>query len=284
MRFGYNTNGFAHHRLDDALTILAELGYRSIALTLDYRALDPYDPDTARQLPPIRERLQKLGLAVVIETGARFLLDPRRKHQPTLLSADPAERERRLDFLRRAVDIAAELEAEAVSFWSGAVTEAASDEISMNRLVEGCRRLCEHAERRNIRLAFEPEPGMFVDTMTRWTELHRRVGHPFFGLTIDIGHLHCLGETPIAPYLHRWREWLWNVHIEDMRYGVHDHLMFGEGEIDFTKVLSALADIDYGGGVHIELSRHSHDAVETARRALSFLQTISGQNSSEPEA
>lgn len=271
MRFGYNTNGFAHHRLDDALTILAELGYRSIALTLDYRALDPYDPDTARQLPPIRERLHNLGLAVVVETGARFLLDPRRKHQPTLLTTDPAERERRLDFLRRAVDIAAELDAEAVSFWSGTATDMVSDEDSMNRLVEGCRRLCEHAEQRNIRLAFEPEPGMFVDTMTRWAELHRRVGHPLFGLTIDIGHLHCLGEAPFAPHLHRWHEWLWNVHIEDMRYGIHDHLMFGEGEIDFAEVLSALAEIGYGGGVHVELSRHSHDAVETARRALSFL-------------
>lgn len=271
MRFGYNTNGFAHHRLDDALTILAELGYRSIALTLDYRALDPYDSDTAQQLPLIRDHLRRLGLAVVVETGTRFLLDPRRKHQPTLLSVDPVERERRLDFLRRSVDIAAELDAEAVSFWSGTATEAARAELSMDRLVEGCRRLCEYAERRNIRLAFEPEPGMFVDTMTRWAELHRRVGHPLFGLTIDIGHLHCLGETPIAPHLHRWREWLWNVHIEDMRYGFHDHLMFGEGEIDFAEVLSALAEIDYDGGVHVELSRHSHDAVETARRALAFL-------------
>ena len=92
MRFGYNTNGFAHHRLEDALTILAELGYRSVALTLDHHALNPYDPDTSRQLPLIRERLRSLGLGVVIETGARFLLDPWRKHQPTLLSSDAEER------------------------------------------------------------------------------------------------------------------------------------------------------------------------------------------------
>ena len=273
MRFGYNTNGFAHHRLDDALTILAGLGYRSVALTLDHHVLNPYDPDTPRQLPKVRNELLELGFRVVIETGARFLLDPWRKHQPTLLSADAVQWARRLDFLRRAVDTAAALDADAVSFWSGKPSEPTDDGVLMDRLVEGCRQLCDHAADRQVRLAFEPEPGMFLDTMPRWAELHERVTHPSFGLTIDIGHLHCLGETPTAPYLRRWRDCLWNVHIEDMRRGVHDHLMFGEGEIDFAEVFGALTEIGYTGGVHVELSRHSHDAVETARRALAFLQT-----------
>jgi sugar phosphate isomerase/epimerase len=271
MRLGYNTNGFAHHRLEDALTILAELGYQSVALTLDYHALNPYDPETPQQLPRIRDRLRDLNLAVVIETGARFLLDPWRKHQPTLLSADAEQRERRLDFLRCAVDTAAFLGADAISFWSGTAMEPASEESLMERLVAGCRQLCEHAERRQVRLAFEPEPGMFIDTMTRWAELHEQVAHPQFGLTLDLGHLHCLGETPVGPYLRRWRDWLWNVHIEDMRRGVHDHLMFGEGDMDFAEVMASLAETGYTGGVHVELSRHSHDAVETARRSLAFL-------------
>src|SRR5438034_11464784 len=103
MRFGYNTNGFAHHRLEDALPILADLGYDSVALTLDYHALNPYDPDLDRQLVIVGNLLHKLNLRSVIETGARFLLDPWRKQQPTLLSPEPEQRARRLDFLRRAV-------------------------------------------------------------------------------------------------------------------------------------------------------------------------------------
>jgi sugar phosphate isomerase/epimerase len=273
MLLGYNTNGFAHHRLEDTLEILAGLGYQSVALTLDHHALNPYDPDLPKQLATVRQLLDRHCLHAVIETGARFLLDAWQKHQPTLLSTDSGQRERRFDFLRRAVDIAVELRADVVSFWSGARTFE-SDETMMRRLVEGCRRVIEYASQQGIRLAFEPEPGMFIDSMDKFATLYEHVRDPWFGLTIDIGHLHCQEEVPIADQLRRWRHLLWNVHIEDMRRGVHDHLMFGDGEIEFGPVLRALDEIGYKGGVHVELSRHSHDAVNTARRALDFLQKV----------
>ena len=138
----------------------------------------------------------------------------------------------------------------------------------MERLVDSCKELCDHAAEQSVKLAFEPEPGMFIDTMPRFAELHERVAHPSFGLTLDLGHLQCLGELPIAPHLRGWKERLWNIHIEDMRRGVHDHLPFGEGEIGFAEVLGTLRETGYRGGVHVELSRHSYDAVETARRAM----------------
>ncbi len=271
MRLGYNTNGFAYHRLEDALAILADLGYQSVAITLDYHALDPYAPDLPGRVATVRALLSRLRLSGVIETGARFLLDPRRKHQPTLVSPEPEGRERRLDFLRRAVDIAGELEADAVSFWSGAPTQAEPAETLQRRLIDGCLALADYADKRQVRLAFEPEPGMVVDTLAKFRELREQVAHPLFGLTMDIGHVHCMDEGPIADRLREHRDHLWNIHLEDMRRGVHEHLMFGEGEIEFAPVFAALAEIRYSGGVHVELSRHAHDAVETARRAREFL-------------
>ncbi len=271
IHLGYNTNGFAHHRLEDSLTILAELGYTSVAVTLDHFALNPLNPAWLTDCDDMRRLLDNLGMRCVIETGARFLLDPRRKHQPTLLSATDDERSRRLDFLRRSIDVAARLRADAVSFWSGTAIDGASDDVCWSRLIDGCRALCDEAVRSNVKLAFEPEPGMFIDTMPKFAELHRRVSHAHFGLTLDVGHLHCQGELPIAPHIHLWKDWLWNVHIEDMRRGVHDHLMFGEGEMEFPPIFRALEEAGYAGGVHVELSRHSHDAVTTARKALEFM-------------
>ncbi len=244
IHFGYNTNGFAHHRLEDALPILAELGYASVAITLDHHALNPFADNAAQECDAIARLLDKFALRCVIETGSRFLLDPRRKHQPTLLSPDPLERGRRLDFLIRSIDIARRLNADAVSFWSVTPSDDAPEATLWARLAEACKVLCEVAERNDVRLAFEPEPGMFIGTMPKFAELHARVNHRRFGLTLDVGHLHCQGELPIAAHIHQWKDWLWNVHIEDMRRGVHDHLMFGEGDMDFPPILRALAEID----------------------------------------
>lgn len=39
MILGYNTNGFAHHRLADAVEVIAELSYGGVAVTPHYGAL-----------------------------------------------------------------------------------------------------------------------------------------------------------------------------------------------------------------------------------------------------
>jgi L-ribulose-5-phosphate 3-epimerase len=274
-KLGYNTNGLTGHRWSDALALIAETGYRAVALTLDHHLLDPFAADLGSQIAAVHAKLQALGLSSVIETGARFLLDPRAKHEPTLMSPTVAERAVRIDFLKRSIDIADELGSECVSFWSGTLREPIGEDAAFARLAAGCREVLDYADRRQVQLAFEPEPGMFLDTMARYRQLLERVDGPRFGLTIDIGHLHCLGEVPIAAFLREWADRLANVHIEDMRQGVHEHLRFGEGEIDFAPVLATLREIGYSGCVNVELSRHSHMAPEVLRESFAFLQRLS---------
>jgi sugar phosphate isomerase/epimerase len=277
MFLGYNTNGFAHHRLEDAVEIISELGYQGVAWTPDVHHVDPLSPNFLRESGAFSDLCGNRGLKVIIESGARFVLDPRVKHQPTLISADGEGRRRRLDLLSRHIVLASRETLHdrggvgCVSFWSGTATESAAPSELMSRLVDGCKRLADYAADREIRLAFEPEPGMFIDTMDTFAELHARVNHPAFGLTVDVGHLVCNGELPVSKHLEAWKHVLWNVHIEDMRAGVHDHLMFGEGEVDFADVFAGLRAANYAGGVYVELSRHSYDAVNTARKAKAFL-------------
>jgi len=274
MLLGYNTNGFAFHRLEDCVAILADIGYRSVALTLDHHHLNPYDPDHAVRTQRLKRLLNSRGLACTMETGARFLLDPWRKHQPTLLSAKPEDRRRRIDFLRRAIETAANLEADSVSLWSGSADDSADAAGLWQRLEAGLAGALRIAERHNMRLAFEPEPGMFIETMGQFEALHRRLDHPLFGLTLDVGHVHCLGDGCLLDHLRNWHPMLFGVHLEDMRRGRHEHIFFGEGEIAFPETIDHLRTVGYNGPVHVELSNHSSTAVETARRAYEYLTAL----------
>jgi L-ribulose-5-phosphate 3-epimerase len=270
LRFGYGSNGFADHRLADVLAILADLGYSGIALTLDHQHLDPYASDLSEQVKRLAGQLDVLGLAVVVETGARYLLDPWRKHQPTLLSGQG--REERIDLLVRAVNIAADLGAEAVSCWSGSAPEDLPPEIAWDRLLSGCAPVVAAADAAGVPLGFEPEPGMFIDTLSGFAELRSRLGEPpALGLTLDVGHCRCLEREPVPDCVRRAGRYLVHVQIDDMRRGVHEHLEFGKGEIDFPPVLKAIAEAGYRGLVSVELPRHSHAAPVIARESLDFL-------------
>ncbi len=276
MKLGYNTNGLAHHRLVDAIDLLADLEYQSVAITLDAGVLDPYDGQETlrRQIAQARSALDRRGLSRVVETGARYLLNPRVKHDPTLMDPDPARRAVRSDFLHRAIDLAAALGAEAVSLWSGCVPDDPAPSAGLDRLAEGLRPLLAHAERVNIPLAFEPEPGMFIDTLDQFARLDERIRHPFFQLTMDVGHVHCLDEGDIPALVRAWGPRIVNVHIEDMVRGVHEHLMFGEGTMNFPAICQSFHEIGYPGGLHVELSRHSHQGVEAASSAALFLRPL----------
>ena len=275
LRFGYGTNGFADHRLDDALAVIADLGYDGVALTLDVRHLDPFAPDLRRAVDRTAARLAALGLTVVIETGARYLLDPWHKHQPTLVSATAGAR---VDLLVRAVRIAADLGAQAVSFWSGTAVDHAPEDVLWDRLVRGCEEVIRAAAARDVTLAFEPEPGMFVDTLDRYDRLAGLLGEPeHFGIMLDIGHCRCLEPLPVPDCVRRAGRRLAGVQIDDMRRGVHEHLEFGTGEIDFPPVLAALDDVGYRGLIAVELPRHGHAAPAVARRSIEFLKAAEGR-------
>ena len=141
LRYAYNTNGLTSHRLGDALALLADTGYAGVALTLDVVHLDPFAPDAFVQAEALRRRCDELGLGVVVETGARFLLDPRVKHEPTLVTADAEGRARRLAYLRLACDLAGVLGAEAVSFWAGVPRPGVDRAQAWGWLADGVRAL-----------------------------------------------------------------------------------------------------------------------------------------------
>jgi L-ribulose-5-phosphate 3-epimerase len=274
MLIGYNTNGMSHHDPFDALELLADVGYQSVAITIDHGWLSPRDPQSDVQIQRVKHFLKSHGLGSVIETGARFLLDPHEKHAPTLLDPDPDRAQIRIDFLKYCIDVGVELESDCVSLWSGIKPGQSSFNVAVDRLARNLSTVLNYAEDRGIDIGFEPEPGMLIDSTGRFERMIHLVDSPRLKMTMDIGHLFCLSEVPIVNYIEKWQDYLVNIHIEDMQAGVHDHLMFGDGQIYFPPVIESLLNVGYAQGLHIELSRHSHMAAEIVRNAFDFLNPI----------
>ncbi len=270
MILGYNTNGFSSHSLPVAIDILAELGYLSIAITLDFHALNPFAPDWKADCAAIRSQLERTGLVPVIETGARFLLDPRRKHLPNLLSESESDRDKRIDFLCRSVDVAHEVGAKVVSLWSGAASCPASQDELDARLVTGLAKVCNKAASLGITIGFEPEPGMHIESMQDFDRISEQFSHSAFALTLDLGHAH-LTEESVQATIETYLDRVVNVHVEGMRRPTHDHLVPWDSGYNVKAALERLTALGYKGPATLELSRSSHDVVRIATKAIEFL-------------
>lgn len=269
---GYGTNGLADHPLPAALDLLDDAGYDAVALTLGFPHLDPLSAPPG-DVEAVGTRLAAMrdgaGAAVVVETGTRYLLDPARKHRPTLVDPDA---DARMRYLARAVDVAAELGATCVSFFSGVLPAGDRPAEGRARLLGRLPALLEHAAARGVALALEPEPGMHVETVEDGLRLLRDLGDPpGLGLTVDVGH--CLVVEPggVDGALRAAAPVLRNVQLDDMPRTHHEHRPFGEGDLDLPATLATLADIGYRGVAAVELPRHSHAAPDLVTASITTL-------------
>ncbi len=272
LKYGYISNGFQDHSLEQMVQVLKRCGYQAVGLTLDHMHLDPFRL-TRADLREVKSLLARARLEVVVETGARYYLDAFRKHRPSLVSIDPRGRKQRLAYYQRALDLAAELEAHVVSLWSGVVQPGVDSERAWGWLVGGLEELVDSAERRGLLIGFEPEPGMLVEDLAGFAELKRRIPHPSLKLTLDIGHLAITEAEPLEAHIRTWADEIVNMHIEDIKDRVHLHRPFGEGDLNFRPILQVIQEIGYSRPVLVELSRNSADAPVQAQRSILYLRS-----------
>ena len=293
LRYAYNTNGCAHHRLHEAVALIADAGYAGVALTLDWQHLDPFAHDWRRQTDRLATELSRRGLGCVVETGARYLLDARTKHEPTLISATAAGRARRVAFLKRALEIQVALGAETVSCWAGVNRAAHPTDRALGYLRDGLAEVLDYADAVGGELSFEPEPGMLVETNAQFELLARALdpGGERLRLALDLGHVWVTGETfpevartELAPAaaVYRFAERLGTVAVEGMDRGVHVHRPIGEGDMPVAPLLAALREVGFRRLVTVELSRESPRAHEAIPESIERLRALGKQAADAP--
>lgn len=280
MKLAFSTNAYLNFSLPEAVRRLARIGYAGVEIMADVPHAWP-----AYLLPEQKQAIRQ-ALAdhqVVISNINAFMMhavdDPRQKYwHPSWIEPDPHYRRIRIEHTKRALTLAKELGAPCITTEPGGPVEPGTSWATALKLfVEMIKPVADHAEKEGVLLLVEPEPGLLIETCDQFLEFMRHIDSPAVAMNYDIGHAYCVKDDP-ATTIPRVAKFIRHFHLEDIAATrVHQHLIPGEGAIDFKAALQAIRAMKYQGWVTIELYPYIADPDVAARTALSRVQQILSQ-------
>jgi sugar phosphate isomerase/epimerase len=248
LRIGFRTAGFASWPIERALRALAEIGYGSVELCLEHRETRPGDMTPAR-CREVAALLRDLGLRLSSVSYHGDRRPAQEQAESHLLAGEVAER----------------LECP-VLVLNTTRREPGREAEQMGEAVALARRLLERG-RREVLLAYEPEPGLVIGGTAQVVEFMRRVGSPRVRVNLDVGHAH-ITERSAMHAIATLGSAIVHTHIEDIAGKVHHHLVVGDGELDFAALRRAFEAAGYGGAYTVDLFDLGDDQQEAAQRCF----------------
>jgi sugar phosphate isomerase/epimerase len=275
-RLAFATNAFKRTDVIAAVRAIAAIGYRGVEVMADAPHMRP-DTFTDRQAGELRRVIDGEGLAVSnVNNFTGFAFDDGDTYHPTWVEPAAADRQRRIDFTRRAIELTARIGGDRLSLQPGG-PYVGRDRDELDRLyAEGLGACVDTARACGVTLGVEPEPGLLIERAAQFAEFKRRhfADEPRVVMNCDIGHHYCVGEPP-ERVIEDHAAWIGHVHVEDIAASrVHQHLVPGDGAIDFDAVFRALDGIGYDGWITVELYPFTGGAEQVARRAFDHLRPL----------
>jgi sugar phosphate isomerase/epimerase len=275
MRFAYSSNAYTRFSIEETIERIAGLGYGGLELLADVPHAWPAGLLPAR-IQAIRACLYRFGLGIANVNAFMMnaVADPRHPYwHPSWIEPDANYRAIRREHTKRALHLAAELGAKSIQTEPGGPlqvgqTWSAAAELFYQELMP----CVEIAEKLEVFLLLEPEPGLLVERFEQYLEFAGRVNSPWLGLNFDIGHAFCVGDTP-EQWVARMAPHTKHYHIEDIAADRrHAHLVPGHGAIDLGATLRQIETTGYDGWVTVELYPYIDDPDAAGREAKAYLE------------
>lgn len=282
-RLAFSTNAFKQTTAEAAIDAIAQIGYAGCEIMADQPHFTPTEL-SSNEVLRLADRIEDRGLqASNINAFTGFFAAEGDRptgdtYHPTWLDDDPERRNIRVNHTLASIRLAATFGAGTVSLQPGGPTIGTGlcRDLALERFAEGVSQCLPMARELGVTVAIEPEPGLLLQTSDEFLTFKRR----FFAaerlvlMNFDVGHAFCVGEDPATVARDLAGEYA-HVHLEDIAASrVHQHLVPGDGAIDFAALFAALDDAGYTGWVTVELYPFLNDAAGVARRAYSYLHNL----------
>jgi protein FrlC len=274
MRLAFSTNAFVRFSLDQALRDIRAAGFAGVEILADRPHAYPADVSDQTILAAGAE-LARLGLAMSnVNANCTFGYwkdAPAEPYfEPSLISPEARHRVDRIELIGNAMQFATGVGAKNISITSGRMLAGMPPGKAAGQFEESIHAVLELADRYNIDVGIECEPGLFIEYVAELREWIDRIGHPRLGANLDIGHCQVIGES-IPQAIELLGDRIWNLHVEDIPGRKHYHLIPGQGTVDWAGVKSALRGIGYRRFLTVELYTHTADPQSAARQSWEFL-------------
>jgi sugar phosphate isomerase/epimerase len=273
----FSTNAYTRYTLPEAIERIADHGYDGVELLGDepHAYFPAFDNGDERA---VHDALEETGLAVSnvnANTATGYYSDtpPEAFFEPSVVTADDDHREWRIDYSKRALDLAAATDAPAACLATGRPLPGNLPEQAYENLLDSIDEILDHAESVGVDLGIEFEPELLVECTDEVLDLIDDVGRESLGVNLDVGHAAVYGED-VTESIHRSAGHITGLHLEDIvggRRGKHYHRIPGEGDIDFRAIFDALDDIGYDGFATLELYTYPDEPDRAAREAYDEL-------------
>ncbi|MCX7923167.1 MAG: sugar phosphate isomerase/epimerase [Clostridia bacterium] len=270
IKFSYNGNGLRNISIEDAIRNVALNGYDGIELSLLKNQLFPFTVND-KQLNSIKNVAADSGIKIAcLATGGSDLLSDI-PYEPSLITPDKEGRKKRIELLKRSIEIAKYLGSPVMNFASGFKNKEMAADDARKYFIEGVQILLDDCK--ELILAVEPEPDMFIGTTEAAISAIEEVNSPYFKLNLDIGHVYC-SEDEYLNKIEKALDYTVHCHIEDIKNRIHHHQIPGTADIDFSSVFKILKAKGYNNFVSVELFHHADVWQQALSESIKYLKAI----------
>lgn len=144
------------------------------------------------------------------------------------------------------------------------------DSSKFNQMCRFSEEMCAAADKLDVNFAVEPEPGTLINGSREMGALLNAVGSTRLKMNLDVGHSY-LTEGDVCADITRWGSLIVHTHFEDIKGKIHQHLLPGQGDLDFRAITAALDNINYRGFLTIDLFDIQENPEYYARKAIEAL-------------
>jgi len=273
MKTGFSTNAFTKFSLLETIEIISDVGYNGLEIVADTpHAFLPLSNEKLKQIKHSLENKKLLVSNINANTVLGWNLENGNdeKFEPSLSNKNETLRKWRVEYTKKAIEVAADLSAPSVCITSGIKnTESIENEIvQMNKSLS---EILEFAEENSILICMEYEPGLLIEKSHDVFEVSKNFKN--LGLNLDTCHVEVLNED-FSKVIHKFKDKIFHTHISDCKNSIHYHLIPGYGEIDFEKIYSNLKEINYDGFLTAELYTYAEKPREAASETFIFLNNL----------